>query len=258
MALRSFLQSTNQEGKRTRVTGAPTRRMWRPLIASAILFGLTASTASRADLFGLGLFSPKGDTYSEQRDTIQRESADMLEKLYAAKPELRAKIAKAPGYATFKKTDIKLLLVASGNGYGVLVNNQTGQKTYMRVASLDGGIGAGVDDLRVIFVFNEASVMQTFVSQGWQFGGSADATGKYQDVGGSASQSVKANVNFKDGAVDSGSSSNVAGGAGAGKTAGANIASGGPMQIYQFTESGISLQATVSGTKYWKDSDLNN
>jgi hypothetical protein len=29
------------------------------------------------------------------------------------------------------------------------------------------------------------------------------------------------------------------------------------MQIYQFTESGISLQATVAGTKYWKDSSLN-
>ena len=30
------------------------------------------------------------------------------------------------------------------------------------------------------------------------------------------------------------------------------------MKIYQFTESGLALQATVSGTKYWKDSKLNN
>ena len=31
----------------------------------------------------------------------------------------------------------------------------------------------------------------------------------------------------------------------------------GGMEIYQFTESGIALQATVSGTKYWKDGKLN-
>jgi hypothetical protein len=29
------------------------------------------------------------------------------------------------------------------------------------------------------------------------------------------------------------------------------------MEIYQFTESGVALQATVAGTKYWKDSKLN-
>jgi hypothetical protein len=29
------------------------------------------------------------------------------------------------------------------------------------------------------------------------------------------------------------------------------------MEIYQFTEAGIALQATLAGTKYWKDKDLN-
>jgi len=29
------------------------------------------------------------------------------------------------------------------------------------------------------------------------------------------------------------------------------------MEIYQFTKSGIALQATVAGTKYWKDKKLN-
>ena len=37
----------------------------------------------------------------------------------------------------------------------------------------------------------------------------------------------------------------------------AAIATPGGMEIYQFTESGVSLQATVQGTKYWKDSNLN-
>jgi hypothetical protein len=31
----------------------------------------------------------------------------------------------------------------------------------------------------------------------------------------------------------------------------------GNMEIYNFTESGIALQATIAGTKYWKDAELN-
>jgi hypothetical protein len=29
------------------------------------------------------------------------------------------------------------------------------------------------------------------------------------------------------------------------------------MEIYELTESGLALQATIQGTKYWKDKDLN-
>jgi hypothetical protein len=28
-------------------------------------------------------------------------------------------------------------------------------------------------------------------------------------------------------------------------------------EIYQLADTGVALQATVSGTKYWKDKDLN-
>jgi hypothetical protein len=28
-------------------------------------------------------------------------------------------------------------------------------------------------------------------------------------------------------------------------------------EIYQMTDTGVALQATVAGTKYWKDKDLN-
>ena len=30
----------------------------------------------------------------------------------------------------------------------------------------------------------------------------------------------------------------------------------GSMEIYTFTEAGIALQATISGTKYWRDKEL--
>ena len=81
---------------------------------------------------------------------------------------------------------MNLFLVASGRGYGVLKDNKTGKDTFMCVASLGTGIGMGVKDLRVVFVFNDAKVMQQFVEQGVEFGGKGDASAKYKDTGVSA------------------------------------------------------------------------
>ncbi len=219
---------------------------------TAALVAMTAAPAGRA-----GLFGPDGDDIAEKQATVRKLRDEMLNQLYATKPEMRAALKKAVGYATFRQTDMNLFLLASGNGYGVLLDNQTGKETFMRVASLGGGVGMGIKDIRVIFVFNDAKVMKQFVDSGWQFGAKADASAKYQDTGVSAEQSGKAAVNFEDGTVAGASSSDVRAGTEKSGTSSAAASSSSPMQIYQFTESGVSLQATVAGTKYWKDSKLN-
>ena len=127
----------------------------------------------------------------------------------------------------------------------------------MRRGSLGGGVGAGVKDVRVIFVFHDAKVMKQFVEQGWQFGGQADAAAKYQDTGASAEQSVKGNVDFTAGTVAVGTSTDVRAGTDKKDATRAALATRAGMEVYQFTESGVALQATVSGTKYWQDSKLN-
>jgi lipid-binding SYLF domain-containing protein len=221
-------------------------------VLAAALLGNLAPASSAA------LFGPKGDSVDEKRQTVRQQRDEMLAELYRTKPEMKDRVKRAAGYATFKQTDVNLFLLASGHGYGLLVDNKTGKETVMRVASLGGGVGMGIKDLRVIFVFNDPKVMQQFLEQGWQFGGKADASAKYRDTGISAEQNVKANVDFKEGTVAGGSSTDVRAGTDKEDAQRAAASSGGAMEIYQFTESGISLQATVQGTKYWKDSKLNN
>ena len=221
-------------------------RVW--ILALVTLLNLSALAA---------LFGPKGATDEEKRQSIRAQRDEMLAELYRTKPEMKSRIKQAAGYATFKQTDVNLFLLASGNGYGLLVDGKTGKETIMRVASLGGGVGMGIKDLRVIFVFNDAKVMQQLLDQGWQFGGKADASAKYQDTGVSAEQNVKANVDFKQGTVASGSSTDVRAGTQPQDTQRGAASLGGAMEIYQFTESGVSLQATVQGTKFWKDSKLN-
>ncbi len=203
------------------------------------------------------LFGPKGDSEDEKRANVRKQREEMLAELYASKPEMKKALSKAAGYATFKEVNVNLLLLATGNGYGVVVDNKTKKETFMRMGSIGGGIGAGIKDLRVIFVFHDPKVMQQFIDEGWQFGGQADAAAKHGKTGVAAQQEVSGTVNFKEGAVAGASSTSVAGGTSKTNAAAGQVATRGAMEVYQFTESGIALQATVSGTKYWKDSKLN-
>jgi lipid-binding SYLF domain-containing protein len=147
-----------------------------------------------------------------------------LAKLYAQKPEAKAKIKSAAGYAVFSNVGTYILLVSAGQGYGVVVDNATGKKTYMKMAQVGAGVGLGVKDFRAVFIFRNEGVMSHFVDKGWEFGGQADAAAKSGEKGAAVSGETY---------VESG------------------------IEIYQLTEAGVALQATVAGTKYWKDGALN-
>ena len=217
-----------------------------------VTLALTLAVSAQA-----GLFGPKGDSDAEKKVTIRQQRDEMLVQLYAANPGMKKVLTKSAGYATFKQVNVNLLLLATANGYGVVVDNQARKEIFMRMGSLGGGIGAGVKDVRVVFVFHDAKVMKQFVEEGWQFGGQADAAAKYKDTGASAEQNVKGGVSFHDGTVAAGSSTDLRAGTEKSDATGAALATRGGMEIYQFTESGVALQATVAGTKYWQDSKLN-
>jgi len=201
-----------------------------------------------------GLFGPSGDDSEEKKTNVRKQRDEMLADLYSSNPALKDTLAKAVGYATFKNVNVNLLLLSTANGYGMAVDNKSGKETFMRMASLGGGIGAGVKDVRVVFIFTDAKVMQQFIDSGWQFGGQADADAKYKSTGVSANENVKANVGSEGGA---GTSSSAAAGTTKDDAGAARASSGTGMEIYQFTDKGLALQAVVSGTKYWKDSKLN-
>ena len=217
-----------------------------------LTLALTLATSAQAWPFG-----PKGDSNAEKKANIHKQRDEMLAQLYATNPDMKKTLQQAAGYATFKQLNVNLLLLATANGYGAVMDNRNHRETFMRVASVGGGIGAGLKDVRIIFIFHDPQVMKRFVEEGWQFGGQADAAAKYQDTGVSAEQNVKGSVSFHDGAVAAGTSSDVRAGTEKSDASGAALATRGGMEIYQFTESGVALQATVAGTKYWQDSKLN-
>jgi lipid-binding SYLF domain-containing protein len=223
------------------------RMIWWCLLLTAVVCASSASA---------GLFGPKGKDVEDKKANVRAQRDEMLAEVYSSKPELKKTIADAVGYATFKNLNINLLLLATANGYGMVVDNKTGKETFMRMASLGGGIGAGVKDIRVVFIFHDPNVMNQFVEKGWQFGGTADAAAKYEDTGVAGEAGTKANVSAKEG-INAGVAGEATGGLTDSTKASGRASTQGGMEIYQFTESGLALQATVSGTKYWKDGKLN-
>lgn len=164
------------------------------------------------------------DTSPEQkRQAVLKMQRQVLDDLYRVKPSVRAQIDAAPGYAVFSNANINVILASFGGGYGVVTNNSTGKQTYMNMGEVGIGLGAGVKDFRIVFVFHQPNTLNRFTEHGWTFGGQADAAAKAGDKGAAVGgEAIFDNVT-----------------------------------VYQLTESGLALQATLKGTKYWKATDLN-
>lgn len=167
---------------------------------------------------------PKGETAVEKRSAIKQMRRETLADLYRYAPEARRDIGTAYGYAVFSNIGLNIFVLATGRGYGIAKNNRTGNETYMKMFSAGVGVGMGVKDFRGVFVFDNENVYNRFVNSGWQASGEADAAGKMGGKGAAVGLAVELEPGLR---------------------------------LYQLTESGLALQATVQGTKYWKDDELN-
>ena len=148
---------------------------------------------------------------------------ETLSDLYKRKPETKSLINNSKGYAVFSNANVNLILASFGGGYGVVKDNSNGHFTFMNMGEVGIGFGLGVKDFRLIFVFHTRKSLQRFINHGWAFGGQADVAAKVGDKGDAIGKEVT---------IDD-------------------------ITIYQITKSGLALQATIKGTKFWKADDLN-
>ena len=171
---------------------------------------------------------PGGPPHESQviqaRHQIREMAQDALATLYEIQPGARRAIESSAGYAVFSTFGVKLFFAGGTTGKGMVVNRSTGRQTFMQMAQVQGGLGFGVDKDRLIFVFANDKALRNFIDQGWEFG---------------AQTNVSAMV----------------GGQGGMFSGAASVAPG--LYLYQITKTGLSATLTVSGTKFFKDSDLN-
>ena len=104
------------------------------------------------------------------------------------------------------------------------MNSSTKQETFIKMISAGAGLGMGVKDYRVIFVFEDDKAPAQFFDSGWSGSAQTDAAAK-------------------------------AGKSGAAYSGAVEVAPG--VWVYQITKNGLALQLTLQGTKYYKDDELN-
>ena len=171
-----------------------------------------------------GCSNPKGLSVAERQDYVRQMRDRTLQELYSEKPETKGKIKKAAGYGTFSNANVNIIFASVGDGYGIVVDNETGNETFMKMGLGGLGLGIGVKDYRSVLIFYTKSNLSDFINKGWEFGGHADAAAKSGEKGGAVGAAGEVR---------------------------------GDTEIYQFTKHGIALQATVTGAKYWRDKELN-
>ncbi len=163
------------------------------------------------------------NTPAEARNEIQKMRGETLADLYKVHPAARAHIQKAAGYAVFSNVGINLILFSAAGGSGVAMS-KSGHATYMKMVSGGVGFGMGVKDFRGIFVFATDDTLKQFINSGWEASAQADAAAKAGDKGGALAGAI-------------------------------TVAPG--VTLYQLTKNGLALQATIQGTKYYKNDELN-
>lgn len=175
-------------------------------------------------LLASGLSSAK-DSPEQKKEKTRKMADQTLTDLYKLHPSSKAAIQKSAGYAVFNNMGANLLLLSTARGAGIAVNSKTKKETFMKMISGGVGLGLGVKDYRVIFVFENDNAMAQFLDSGWSGSAQADAAAK-------------------------------AGKSGAAYSGAVEVAPG--IWVYQITKNGLALQLTLQGTKYYKDDDLNN
>ncbi|HTL46480.1 MAG TPA: YSC84-related protein [Verrucomicrobiae bacterium] len=162
--------------------------------------------------------------YDQQRTKIRTMAQKTLSELYAVQPGAQQAIKNAQGYAVFSNFGMKILVAGGGKGAGIAVQNKTGRETFMKMVELQAGLGIGVKQFRLIWVFDTFTAFDSFVNSGWTLGAQATAAAQIKDVGGAYQGAI---------AVSPG------------------------VWLYQLTDNGLALELTAKGTKYYKDKDLN-
>jgi lipid-binding SYLF domain-containing protein len=160
----------------------------------------------------------------EKRAEIRKMRSETLAKLYQVHPKAKGAIAKSYGYAVFSNVGVNLVFASIAAGRGIAHENATRRDIFMKMGSAGVGLGLGVKDFRGIFVFKTRKAFTDFVEDGWEGGAHADAVAKAG----------------KDGIALEGAIS---------------VAPG--VDLYQLTEAGLAVEATIQGTKYFKDDELN-
>ncbi|RKF19916.1 hypothetical protein DBZ36_05505 [Alginatibacterium sediminis] len=162
------------------------------------------------------------ETPQATRNKLDLMASDILKRLLAENNEAAGAYKKSAGYAAFDMRRVTIFPLSVGYGRGVAIQASDSARTYMQMGT--GGVGAafgiGGFESQFVIMFETTADFSQFVENGYD--ASADASTMEGDERNST------DVKFVDG-----------------------------RSFFVLSKQGWLVNANASGTKYWKDKDLN-
>lgn len=153
----------------------------------------------------------------EERVELEQMAEESLEYLVKTSDPARQLFEQSEGYAVFDSTKLGALVTGAG-GSGVAIDPDANQCIYMHMGAGGVALGAGVQQYKLVLLFEDDASFERFVGGRWDAGATAQA------VAGKAAK--EAASNFVDG-----------------------------MAVYQLTDKGLSAQADLTLMRFWQDHD---
>jgi len=169
-------------------------------------------------IFATGAAQAQDDA-AERRAELDANANETLQNMYSSVEGSKALFDEAVGYAVFSATKAGFG-ISGGGGSGVAVDKGAGETVYMKMAMGGVGFTYGAERYNIVMLFQSADRLKAFIDGGWDAGAAAEAS-----AGGN---SAAAGAAFIDGAA-----------------------------IFTLTGTGAMASASVSGTRFWVDEDLN-
>ncbi len=182
--------------------------------------GDAAGTATRA-VTGAQQALRDEATPADTRAKLDAMAEQTLQQLFQEQPDSRALFDESAGYAVFDAREASFY-VAAGYGRGVAVNRQSGQRTYMRMATGGASMGLGIGgfERQLVILFQDQAGFDTFIREGF------DAGGGVTTMAGDDRGDLK--LAYTDGRA-----------------------------VFLLTRKGWKISAKLTGSRYWPDQSLN-
>ena len=180
-----------------------------------ILFALVLMTAGSA-------FAK--ETPDQLRAKLDGMSEQVLSRMYQKYPSSAKAVQLAYAYCTISASSVKWGFWGDDRGRGVAVNNQTGQRVYVKMSEVSVGVNFGAKEYDLLFVIANKEAWDRFISGNIKFGSEVSAQ--------------------------------VSDGVSGGTFADAKTAANG-VWVYQLDKKGLAVEFSLKGAKISKYKNLN-
>lgn len=181
-------------------------------------------------LFALALVSVTTSTAfaekspDEQRTELNEMREKVLERMYKKYPETKSAVENSYAYCTISAAGVKFGFWGDDHGRGIAVNNDTGQKIYVKMKEISVGVNFGAKEYDLLFIIATEDAWEKFISGNIKFG---------TEVSAQASDGVSG-----------------------GTFAEATIVAKG-VWVYQLDKKGLAVELSLKGAKIFQDKKLN-